>query len=68
MTQVTPQPVAIPIPTAHDRRRIAVIAYVGERTVQRAYRSDPVRSTVAARIIEAARTLGLPLPRVVIAA
>jgi DNA-binding LacI/PurR family transcriptional regulator len=53
--------------TAHDRRRIAVAALVSPRTVERAYRGDPIRSMVATRILHAARTLGLPAPRVVVA-
>ena len=51
----------------HDRVRIAAAACVTPDTVLRAYRSEPVRSTVAARIVEAARTLGLPAPEIVVA-
>jgi DNA-binding LacI/PurR family transcriptional regulator len=54
-------------PTAHDRRRIAVAALVSPRTVDRAYRGEPIRSMVAARILEATRALGLPLPAIVVA-
>jgi DNA-binding LacI/PurR family transcriptional regulator len=53
--------------TPHDRVRIAAAACVTPDTVLRAYRSEPVRSTVAARIIEAARSLGLPAPAIVVA-
>lgn len=48
--------------TPHDVRRIAVAASVHPKTVTRAYRGADVRSTCAARIAEAARALGLPLP------
>jgi hypothetical protein len=65
MTHAAPPPLAIP--SAHDRRRIAAAAAVDTATVLRAYRSDPVRSTVASRIVEAALTLGLPAPRIVVA-
>jgi DNA-binding LacI/PurR family transcriptional regulator len=47
--------------------RIAALACVTPETVARAYRSDPVRSTVAARIVDAARKLELPEPRIVVA-
>jgi hypothetical protein len=46
----------------HDLRRVAVAAAVHPKTVARAYRGHVVRSTCAARIDEAARVLGLPLP------
>lgn len=48
--------------SAHDARRIAVAAAVHPKTVARAYAGLPVRSTSAARIVEAARILGLPQP------
>jgi len=48
--------------SAHDARRIAVTAAVHPKTVARAYRGQVVRSTCAARIVDAARTLHLPLP------
>jgi hypothetical protein len=48
--------------SAHDARRVAVSAAVHPKTVARAYRGEAIRSTCAARIAEAARTLGLPQP------
>jgi len=48
--------------SAHDARRIAVTAAVHPKTVVRAYSARAVRSTCAARIADAARSLGLPLP------
>jgi DNA-binding LacI/PurR family transcriptional regulator len=55
------------VPSPHDRRRIAVIAGVTDQTVARVYRGDRVRSTVAARVVAAARNLGLPVPTPVLA-
>jgi hypothetical protein len=52
----------LPILSAHDTRRVAVAAAVHPKTVSRAYRGEVVRSTCAARIVEAARSLGLPPP------
>ena len=54
--------------SAHNVMRIAVYGFTHPRTVRRAYRGDPVRSTTAARIIDAAQKLGLPEPNVTIAA
>ena len=51
----------------HDRVRIAAAACVTPDTVLRAYRPEPVRSPVAARIVEAARKLGLPAPEILVA-
>jgi DNA-binding LacI/PurR family transcriptional regulator len=65
MSTTLPAPLAAP--SAHDRRRIAVAALVSPRTVDRAYRGEPIRSMVAARILEATRALGLPEPPVVVA-
>ena len=48
--------------TAHDARRVAVAAAVHPKTVVRAYRGLVVRSTCSARIVGAARSLGLPEP------
>lgn len=48
--------------SAHDVRRLAVTAAVHPKTVARAYRGEAVRSTCAARIVDAARALGLPEP------
>lgn len=48
--------------SAHEIRRIAVTAAVHPKTVARAYRGEFIRSTCAARILDAARMLGLPLP------
>lgn len=48
--------------SAHDRRRLAVIAAVDPRTVARVYRGEPVRPLCAARIADAARFLGFPPP------
>jgi hypothetical protein len=55
------------IPTSHDRTRLAAHAAVSIEVVRRAYLGAPIRSTTAARIIAAARDLGLPVPAVVIA-
>jgi hypothetical protein len=55
------------MPNPHQRLLIAAKACVHPRTVERCYRSEPVRSTVAARITEAARELQLPEPSVVLA-
>lgn len=46
----------------HDVRRLSVAAYVHPTTVGRVYRGARVRSTTLARIVDAARSLGLPLP------
>jgi DNA-binding LacI/PurR family transcriptional regulator len=46
----------------HDLRRIAATGVLFPRTVERFYKGLPVRSTTRARIEQAARELGLPLP------
>lgn len=58
---------APPKPSAHDRRRIAAVACVHPRTVDRCYQAKPVRSTIAARVVAAAAELGLPKPSIVVA-
>lgn len=55
------------MPNAHQRLQIAVHASVHPRTVLKCYRSEPVRSTVAARVTAAARSLQFPEPEIVIA-
>jgi DNA-binding LacI/PurR family transcriptional regulator len=50
--------------SAHDVRRLAVAAAVHPKTVSRAYRGESVRSTCAARIADAAHTLGIQQPPV----
>ncbi len=52
----------------HDRRRVAVAAFADDRTVARYLRGEPVRPSLAARIRDALRRLGLdgthpPRPR-----
>lgn len=65
---MTPYPTPPPAkPSAHDRRRIAALACVHPRSVDRCYEAKPVRSTVAARVVAAARDLGLPKPAIVVA-
>lgn len=54
-------------PDAHQIRQIAVQAGVHPRTVDKCYRSKPVRSTVAARVRAAAELLRFPAPQIVIA-
>lgn len=54
-------------PTAHQRLQIASLAAVHPRTVDRCYRSLPVRSTIAARVLAAAAQLHLSEPQIVIA-
>lgn len=54
-------------PSAHQRLQIASVAAVHPRTVDRCYRSLPVRSTVAARVLMAAVHLKLQEPQIVIA-
>lgn len=51
----------------HDTLRIAVEACVHPRTVTRAYRGQPIRSTTAARIKQAAAKLGFAVPQIVLA-
>lgn len=50
--------------TPHDLRRVAVLASVDPRSVQRFLEGGAVRSTTAARIADALRELelGAPLP------
>jgi hypothetical protein len=67
MSATTQPPSTSQIPSPHDRIRVAAAAAVTPDTVLRAYRGAPVRSGVAARILAAARDLGLPAPAVVIA-
>lgn len=55
------------IPDAHQRLQIAVQASVHPKTVLKCYRSEPVRSTVAARVRAAAELLRFPAPQIVIA-
>jgi hypothetical protein len=55
------------LPTAYQRLQIAVHAGVNPRTVLKAYRSEPIRSTVAARVRAACNLLQLPEPPIVIA-
>lgn len=55
------------LPTAHQRLQISVLALVHPRTVERCYKSLPVRETCALRVAEAARSLKLPEPTVVLA-
>lgn len=57
----------LPMPNAHQRLQIAAIARVDPRTVVKCYRSKPVRSTVAAAVVDAARALQLPEPQIVVA-
>lgn len=45
--------------TPHDRRRVAVVACIDTRTVERWLRGEPIRSTVAARIALALNELRL---------
>jgi hypothetical protein len=47
--------------TAHDRVRIAATAIVAPRTVERVYAGSGAEYS-RARVREAARALGLPLP------
>lgn len=54
-------------PSAHQRLQIAAVAAVHPRTVERCYKSLPVRSTVAARVTAAATQLQLTAPKIVIA-
>jgi hypothetical protein len=58
---------AVGTPSAHQRLQIAALAAVHPRTVERCYRSLPVRSTVAARVLAAADQLHLTPPRIVLA-
>lgn len=68
MTELRPRiQWAVGTPGAHQRLQIASIAAVHPRTVDRCYRSLPVRSTVAARVLAAAQQLGYPAPQIVIA-
>lgn len=50
-----------PILTPHERRRIAVAAFVDPRSVERWLRGERMKSTVAARIAETVRLLKLDL-------
>jgi len=49
-------------PTPYQRTQIAARAVVHPRTVEKAYKPQPVRSSVAQRIAEAARALQFPEP------
>lgn len=55
------------MPNAYQRLQIAVHAGVSPKTVNKAYKGKPVRSSIAARIVAAAQLLRLPAPEVVIA-
>lgn len=55
------------LPTAHQRLQISVLALVHPRTVERCYKSLPVRETCALRVSDAASKLNLPAPKVVLA-
>lgn len=55
------------MPDAHQRLQIAVQASVHPRTVLKCYRSQPVRSNIAARVRAAAELLRFPEPQIVIA-
>ncbi len=55
------------MPNAHQRLQIAVHACVHPRTVLKCYRSQPVRSSIAARVVAAARTLQFAEPEIVVA-
>jgi hypothetical protein len=50
------------LPNPHQLRQLSVAAFVHPRTVSRCYRGERVRSTVAVRVLEAARSLGFPEP------
>ena len=50
-----------PILPPHTRRQIAVAAYVDPRTVERWMHGRPMKSTVAARITQAVKDLGLDI-------
>lgn len=68
MTELRPRiQWAVGTPTAHQRLQIASLAAVHPRTVDRCYRSLPVRSTVAARVLAAADQLQLAAPKIVLA-
>lgn len=53
--------------TPHQVIELAARAHCATRTLERCYRSQPVRSTVAERVCKAARELGLPEPAIVVA-
>lgn len=48
----------MPVLTPHDERRVAVAAGCDPRRVRAYLRGDPTRSTTAARIADALRSLG----------
>lgn len=50
------------MPTPIDRIRLAALATLSERTVHRAYEGASIASTTRARLVQAARELGLPEP------
>lgn len=52
---------------ARQRMRVALAASVDLRTVSRCYASKPVRDSIAERVLDAARKLGLPEPAIVLA-
>jgi hypothetical protein len=53
---------SLPKPNAQQRREIIAKAYCAEKTYRRAYRGERVRAGSLARIADAARALGAPLP------
>ena len=55
------------MPNAYQRLQIAVHSGVSPKTVLKAYRGKPIRSSIAARVVAAAQLLRLPVPEVVIA-
>lgn len=55
------------MPNAYQRLQIAVHSGVSPKTVLKAYKGKPIRSSIAARVVAAAQLLRLPLPEVVIA-
>lgn len=66
--QALPLPeLADAVPNSLDRIRLSAESLVNPKTVLRCYKSLPVRSSVAVRIVRAARKLGLPEPRFVVA-
>lgn len=52
----------VTIPVRHDLIRLCALGAVDERSVRRAYRGEPTRSTTMARVRAAAAALGLPEP------
>lgn len=56
------------MPNAYQRLQIAVHSGVSPKTVLKACKGKPVRSSIAARINAAAQLLRLTLPQIVVVA